>query len=340
MNWKRTFSPFRGSTAKRGGGLTQHLFSYMLNLVKLKKTSKIPLTIITGFLGAGKTTFINFLLRNYPETQFALVENEFGEVAIDTKLVKGIDASQMFELKQGCICCTITDEFELVLQELADRFPNVEHLLIETTGVADPGSVVQPFFRDENLKQIYHFNGTVCLVDAQNFDAHPEREITMKQLVIADFILVNKSEDLETEQKGLLQKEIENINPFAQICFVQYGEPTDFRLENTRTKTNTEFNFLSRSVLHSHIQTKTLTFNQSVNKEAFLRWFSYTLDIYKNQIYRTKGILCFQNEPFEYILQGVGGNFELIEGDIIVEKAKSELVFIGRLKGLDLEFPF
>ncbi|MBK6281749.1 MAG: hypothetical protein IPF54_02925 [Draconibacterium sp.] len=85
----------------------------------MNQIKKIGVTIITGFLGAGKTTFINRLLKHNPETQFALVENEFGDVAIDTKLIKGVEASQMFELKQGCICCTISDEFELVLQELA-----------------------------------------------------------------------------------------------------------------------------------------------------------------------------------------------------------------------------
>ena len=79
---------------------------------------KINATIVTGFLGAGKTTFINQILRLYPEKQFALVENEFGEVSIDTKLIKGVDASQLFELKNGCICCTITNEYELVLKEL------------------------------------------------------------------------------------------------------------------------------------------------------------------------------------------------------------------------------
>jgi len=302
------------------------------------KSNKIPVTIITGFLGSGKTTFINHLLRNYPETQFALVENEFGETAIDTKLIKGVDASHMFELKQGCICCTITDEFELVLQELAERFPDIEHLLIETTGIADPGSVVQPFFRDENLKEIYSYNGTVCLVDALNFEDHPEKEITIKQLVIADLVLINKSEGFNMDEQSVFQKEIEKINPFATIRFVQFAELIDFRLENIQITSRTEFDFLRRSLMHTQIQTKTLTFYKYLNKDDFLRWLTYTIDIYKNQIYRTKGIICFQNEPFEYFVQGVGGNFELFEGDLILGQPKSEIVFIGRLVDIDLDF--
>jgi len=302
------------------------------------KSNKIPVTIITGFLGSGKTTFINHLLRNYPETQFALVENEFGEAAIDTKLIKGVDASHMFELKQGCICCTITDEFELVLQELAERFPDIEHLLIETTGIADPGSVVQPFFRDENLKEIYSYNGTVCLVDALNFEDHPEKEITIKQLVIADLVLINKSEGFNMDEQSVFQKEIEKINPFATIRFVQFAELIDFRLENIQITSRTEFDFLRRSLMHTQIQTKTLTFYKHLNKDDFLRWLTYTIDIYKNQIYRTKGIICFQNEQFEYFVQGVGGNFELFEGDLILGQPKSEIVFIGRLVDIDLDF--
>ena len=173
----------------------------------MKNQQKIAVTVITGFLGAGKTTCINQLLRTHTGIQFALVENEFGDVAIDTKLIKGVDASQMFELKEGCICCTIADEFELVLQELAERFPHVEHLLIETTGVADPAPVIRPFFRDEKLKEIYRYNGTICLVDALNFEKQPEQEIALKQMAIADLILVNKSDDIsERKNNSFKQK--------------------------------------------------------------------------------------------------------------------------------------
>jgi G3E family GTPase len=133
----------------------------------MRQKDKIAVTVVTGFLGAGKTTFINFLLKKYSELQFALVENEFGDVAIDTQLIKGVEASRLFELKQGCICCTITNEYELVLQELAERFPHVQHLLIETTGLADPAGVIRPFFREEKLNVLYTFNGTICIVDAQ-----------------------------------------------------------------------------------------------------------------------------------------------------------------------------
>jgi G3E family GTPase len=312
----------------------------------MNRANKIAVTVITGFLGSGKTTFINSVLKKYPDVQFALVENEFGDVSIDTKLIKGLDASQMFELKQGCICCTISDEYELVLLELAERFPNVEHLLIETTGIADPASVIRPFFRDENLHSVYQFKGTVCLVDAINYENSPEKEITIKQIVVADLILVSKSEQLSEIQRKSFKENLKIINPFAEIEFTQ-STGSDFlapfggkgvknmhltNLSSILRNKSTEFNFTTFSKTHTNLSTKTLQFNQPLKKEQFLNWLSYTLDLYKTQIYRTKGILCFENEPYEFILQGVGGSFELVEGSDLSSDSKSEIVFIGNLQ--------
>jgi len=303
----------------------------------------IKVTIITGFLGAGKTTFINRLLQSNPDTQFALVENEFGDVSIDTKLIKGMEASQMFELKQGCICCTISNEYELVLKELAERFPTVEHLLIETTGIADLAPVIRPFFADENLEDIYRYIGTICLVDAINFENSPEKEITIKQLVVADLVLISKSERLSEVQKETFKENLQKINPFAEIEFNQLSEfdfLSPFRglgVNSLLQKKKKAFDFVSLSGSHSNISSKTLQFTQPLNKDEFVDWLSYTLDIYKNEIYRTKGIFCFENEPYQFILQGVGGSFEITEGEKFVSETLSELIFIGKLKGLNFK---
>lgn len=296
------------------------------------------MTIITGFLGAGKTTFINSILKQHPEKQFALVENEFGEVTIDTKLIKGVDASQMFELKQGCICCTISDEYELVLQELAERFPNVEHLLIETTGIADPSPVIRPFFSDKLLKKFYQFNGTCTIVDALNFNHLPEREILLKQVAVADLVIVSKSERISFSEKKELTTEIGQINPFCKILYSEYGRANDFNLCGEIYKHKFYPEVLSNVSLHSEITSKSLSFSKPLNKEEFLHWLSYNLDVYKSKIYRVKGILCFENEPYEHILQGVGGSFEITEGDLILNGTKSEMVFIGKLNGIQIDF--
>ena len=306
----------------------------------MARNSKIKVTVITGFLGAGKTTFINYLLAKYADEQFALVENEFGDIAIDTKLIKGVDASQMFELKEGCICCTITDEFELVLQELAERFPNVNQLLIETTGVADPASVIRPFFRDENLQKIYSFQGTVCLVDALNFAKETEKELKNKQVAVADIILITKSDKTSEEEKADLEKNISRLNPLSKICFSEFGISPDFKLEQVTFQPKFYPDYPQNTTNHTKISTKTLIFSSPLNKERFIYWLSYTLDVYKNEIYRLKGILCFEDDPFEQILQGVGGNFELVEGENLIVGNKSEIVFIGRLNEIDFVVNF
>lgn len=304
----------------------------------MKQKSKISVTVITGFLGSGKTTFINFLLKKYPETQFALVENEFGDVAIDTHLIKGVDISRLFELKQGCICCTITNEYELVLQELAERFPQVQHLLIETTGIADPAGVIRPFFREEQLKELYTFNGTICILDALNYESQPEQEISLKQLAVADEIVVTKSENLQQPELKKIESWIEKINPLSVIWFSENGKTAGLDLFSIK-KQNRLFVDLGTTHLHASIQTKTLCFFVPLNRKEFTRWLAYNLDVYKNEIYRVKGILCFENEPFEFILQGVGGNLEITEGENLVSDEKeSVVVFIGKLKRLDLNF--
>jgi len=303
----------------------------------LQEHTKIPITVITGFLGAGKTTLINNILKKYRDKKFALVENEFGAVPVDTRLIKGVDASQMFELKQGCICCTISDEYEQILKELAERFPDVEHLLIETTGIADPAGVIQPFFRDAELKELYEFAGTICLVDAPRFYEQPEKDISLKQLAVADLVLVNKSEALDKVHRENLQLELQSLNPFSAISFVNYASAGNIRLNSLLTKSRSVFDFLSFSPAHAHIQTRTFTFHRPLQKEEFVRRLTYVLDVHKRNIYRTKGILNFSGEPFEFILQGVGGSFELTEGDFAENNMESLVVMIGtQLDGVDL----
>jgi G3E family GTPase len=305
----------------------------------METANKIAVTIVTGFLGAGKTTFINNLLASYKKIQFALVENEFGDVAIDTKLIKGIEASRLFELKQGCICCTITNEYELVLQELAERFPHVEHLLIETTGVADPAGVIRPFFREKKLKELFAFNGAICMVDAQNYESQPEQEITLKQLAVADEVVVTKSENFQPSEMNKAKEWIEKINPLARVWFSENGKTDDFDLFAIRQQTRI-FPDGKTTHLHSSIQSKTLSFSAPLNLEEFTRWLAYNLDVYKNEIYRLKGLLCFENEPFEFILHGVGGNYELTEGDKLISDSISTLVFIGKLENVNLNQNF
>ena len=308
---------------------------------EMERKGKITVTIITGFLGAGKTTFINSLLNANRDKKFALVENEFGDVSIDTKLIKGLDASQMFELKKGCICCTISDEYELVLQELVERFPNVSHLLIETTGVAEPSSVIRPFLNDQNLKKIYSYNGTICIVDAINYWSQPEKETSVKQIAAADWVVINKTENISINEIENLVDEVEQLNPF---CSISKGGLNNLVPKNLLDRMSPQdrsgFDFTNIQN-HLKLEAKTITCNHPIKKEEFTQWLSYNLDVFKNEIYRIKGILYFKDEAFEHILQGVGGSFEILESERFVDvKTVSKIIFIGRLNNANLSFNF
>ena len=127
---------------------------------------KIPVGIITGFLGAGKTTLLNNLIREYPGKRFAIIENEFGEIGLDSELVLNVDNSNIFELSNGCICCSLNEDLAGLLKDLLQTGRPFDYLLIETTGIADPSSVVQPFFSDPDIRTTFTVDSVICLVDA------------------------------------------------------------------------------------------------------------------------------------------------------------------------------
>lgn len=298
---------------------------------------KINVTVVTGFLGAGKTTFINAILKEYPDTQFAIVENEIGEVTIDTKLIRGIDLSKMFELKQGCICCTISDEYELILIELAERFPNVQHLIVETTGIADPAGVLYPFFQNNEIKNRYHLRQTVTVVDFINFEGPAFHEISMKQIVVADTIIISKIENIAEQPALEFSQKIKKINPQASIRFMDENISDSFDLQGFAS--NTHQKIMYPEITHAGIQTKLISIKHPLHRREFENWLTYILDINQNKIFRTKGILCFENELYEHILQGVAKGFEIIEGDSFVSSDISQIVFIGlELSQIDFSY--
>lgn len=309
----------------------------------MQKSDKISVTLVTGFLGSGKTTLINRILSECPETVFAVVENELGAVSIDGKLLKGVNASHLFELKNGCICCTITDEYEQVLIELAERFPDIQHLLIESTGVADPGEVLRPFFQNNELRRLYDFFGTIAVADASRIDFLIQQPIALQQLAIASMIVVSKMEKSALSDSLPVFELLRQTNPTAIIG--EYWETKSGRLLGNYWKDLSVRQFLplftAESGSHYKITSRTCYFNQPVNRRKFEDWISYQLDINRNSVFRAKGILYFENEPFEYYLQAVGVGYEIIEGGLKDALSSGAVVFIGDLTEANItEFDF
>jgi G3E family GTPase len=147
---------------------------------------RLPVTIITGFLGAGKTSLLNKLISKYPEKKFAIIENEFGETGIDGGLIAAASES-IFELNNGCICCSLGEDFLQTLETLLGSSYDFNHLLIETTGIADPSGIIDAFISGNSIQQKFRIDSVVCVADAVNMeDLMNEQPEIRKQLALAD----------------------------------------------------------------------------------------------------------------------------------------------------------
>jgi G3E family GTPase len=190
----------------------------------MKTNAPIPVTILTGFLGAGKTTLLNRLLNGTANKRFAVIENEFGEVGIDQELVDSAQGN-LFEMNNGCLCCTVKTDLIRILDELWKRREEFDYVLIESTGLADPGAVVQTFVLDRDLSQRYRLDGIVSLADALHLpqQLRNAREAA-EQLRFADVILLNKMDLVAPEQAAALEKLIRLRNLHARIYPCAFAE--------------------------------------------------------------------------------------------------------------------
>ena len=179
--------------------------------------SRVPVTILTGFLGSGKTTLLNRILTEEHGKRIAVIENEFGEVGIDQALVINAD-EEVFEMSNGCICCTVRGDLIRVLNNLNKRRDKFDYVLVETTGLADPGPVAQTFFMDDELREDYSLDGIVTLVDA----AHIEQQLgrsdeSTEQIAFADVLVLNKTDLVQGETLDRLESRLKDMNRMARV---------------------------------------------------------------------------------------------------------------------------
>ena len=180
-------------------------------------TSRIPVTVLTGFLGAGKTTLVNRILSENHGKRIAVIENEFGEVGVDHELVIGAD-EEIFETSNGCICCTVRGDLIRILGQLRKRRDRFDSVLIETTGLADPGPVAQTFFIDEELKEHYSLDAIVTLVDARHIEQELENSpIALEQIAFADVILLNKIDLVDAAALERIERRVRGISATAAV---------------------------------------------------------------------------------------------------------------------------
>ena len=184
----------------------------------------IPVLVLTGFLGSGKTTLLNRILSERHGRKIAVIENEFGEVGVDNDLVVGAE-EEIFEMNNGCLCCTVRGDLIRILGNLAKRQQPPELVIIETTGMADPGPVAQTFFMDDDIQQKYQIQGIVTVVDALHITAHlDESPEAPRQVAFADLLLVNKVDLVSPLVLAELQTRLKRINAVAPQVETQMAE--------------------------------------------------------------------------------------------------------------------
>jgi G3E family GTPase len=316
-------------------------------LLLMKKT-----TILTGFLGAGKTTYLNHLLKSNPNTKYAIIENEFGEQSIDGDLiVRATD--NIVEMNNGCLCCSLNEGLYDLLSDLHLRKDDFDELIIEATGIADPAGIAEPFLTNPAVKNTFKLINTICMIDAEQIeDQLQETEEAIKQISFSDVLLINKSDLVSVDYIDSLKKILNGINPLAEILVKENGDyPVIYSNKSNQQKSHIEnsqkcnhHNHGSHDNQHEHkglstfshqhtnIVTHSFVFNQPFDIELLYHRLFVLLTVQGKDIYRFKAIVYSKNTPYKLVIQSVGKRLGMEELNAWKEEEEkhSRFVFIGK----------
>lgn len=300
-----------------------------------------PVTILTGFLGAGKTTLLNHIIKENPDKKFAIIENEFGQINIDSSLVINTDEN-IFELSNGCICCSVNGELSELLNKLVTGPYEFDHLIIETTGIADPSAVAAVFMTDYNIQTVFKLDGVVCVVDCANvLDVLGVEQEASQQIAFADYIIYNKSTEVSLDLIDTIKQKTKALNPFADFEFADYGSVNTAPLlqlnafdKNTvrfKLGVNSAKSIFEQENRHHDITALSFVFKESFDLLMLRHYSSVILMVQGAFFYRIKGILNIEGINRQLIMQSVKGMPVFTEGDAWDDQEReSRIVFIGK----------
>ena len=304
--------------------------------------SVIKTTIITGYLGVGKTTLINNLLKQSDGLRIAVIVNEFGDLGIDGDLILNTN-EEIIELTNGCLCCSVRGDLISALISLKPRLATLDALFIETSGLADPVPVAQTFLIGEDELQDFKLDGVITLIDARHGIPILKSEVEAKsQVAFADRLILTKSDLVDNKTLVKIKEEIRMLNLSAPILSSVFGEvPLDdimdigaFDIEKIKLNSNTE---LDRHTHNEDIQCITFTSNRSIDPDTFMQWMQQLIVIYGDRILRSKGVLDFLGETRRFVFHGVQ---TVLDGDVQEAWPKgprqSRLILIGRELNVDV----
>ena len=296
------------------------------------------MTILTGYLGAGKTTLLNRILREQHGKRVAVIENEFGEIGIDNDLVVNAE-EEIFEMNNGCICCTVRGDLIRILGNLMRRKDRFDYILIETTGLADPAPVLQTFFVDEDVKSQTALDALVTVVDARHVLLHLDDSTEcQEQIAFADVILLNKIDLVTPDELTSVEARIRSLNRFARVHPTRNADlpiesVVDIGAFDLDRALSVDPMFLDDAshVHDSTIGSVSLQFDGALDEVKLEAWIGQLLRERGTDIFRMKGILHVAGRDAQLVFQGVhmifDGTFGRPWGDA---ERKNRLVFIGR----------
>ncbi len=315
----------------------------------MQQENMVPVTILTGFLGSGKTTLLNRILKEDHGHRIAVIENEFGEIGVDNEIIRQTD-EQIVEMNNGCICCTVRGDLIRILGDLKDKRSKGElsfdRVVIETTGMADPGPVAQTFFTDEEIGGYYLLDSILTLVDAKHAPKQlDEFTEAQEQVGFADRILMSKTDLVGDEDVEALAERIKRMNPRAPIRKVHFGEAPiaeilDIRGFNLNAILEIDPAFLTDIAHEHHDEVDSFVFksDKAFDGEKLEQFLSGMIQVYGPDLLRYKGVLWMKGNPNRVVFQGV---HMMMGGDVGKPWAKGEkkssiMVFIGRNLPKDL----